>query len=157
MKKWLFRLLEFLSGPALIVLFIWFLTPSAAETRETEQRSALARSSIDWGQCSQGEIRQHLSTNQKGNANDILVAVLAKCQTQYDTYRDLNARSGYSREDVRVTLSKTIEKSIKESEALKEKAQKAELIEAAIEQLAKAGVTEEDIRDYFREEIEEDR
>jgi hypothetical protein len=81
--------------------------------------------------------------------------MLSECQTQYRAYVE-NAWEW--REDALTeVLKKEISKAKKAHAAGgSEKARKTELVEAAIEQLYGAGVTEEDLKDYFRQTILEE-
>ena len=81
--------------------------------------------------------------------------MLSECQTQYRAYVE-NAWEW--REDALTEiLRKEVSRARKAHAAGgSEKARKTELIEAAIEQLYGVGVTEEDLKDYFRQTILEE-
>jgi DNA-binding transcriptional regulator YhcF (GntR family) len=55
-------------------------------------------------------------------------------------------------------LSQKVEKALANRNAENDRTRKAALIEEAVQRLATAGITEDDIKDYFRESIlEEER
>jgi hypothetical protein len=81
--------------------------------------------------------------------------MLSECQTQYRAYVE---KAWEWREDaLKAALRREINRA-KEVHASggPEKARKTELIEAAIEQLYGAGVTVENLKDYFRQTILEE-
>jgi hypothetical protein len=84
-----------------------------------------------------------------------LKVVLSECQTQYREYVE---KVWKWREDA---LTEAIKKEISKARKVRaagglEKARKTELIEAAIEQLYGVGVTVEDLKNYFRQDILEE-
>jgi hypothetical protein len=135
----------------IIIVVLW-----VRNSQETNRQSAIRANVVrDWTQCSTQVKTRLVESDQRSSVDDLLKSMLLECQTQYRAYVE---KVWEWREDA---LTEVLKKEINRAKKVRaaggsDKAKKTELIEAAIEQLYGAGVTEDDLKDYFRETILEE-
>jgi hypothetical protein len=126
----------------IVGIWVW----NSQQTKRDE--SVRANIMQNWVRCSTQIQRQLVDSDQQGSVDDLLKIVLSECRVRYRAYLE---NVWEWREDA---LTEAVKKQITRAKEVRaaggsEKARKAELIEAAIEQLYGLGVTLEDLQNYL--------
>jgi hypothetical protein len=136
-------------------LIVW----TAETARINSEYKAHMVAQLNLNECSLAVTRQSLASDPRRVAADprrvaadILPVVLTNCRSEYQA----NQTAASDEAATKVQLLELIGEEVGGQKIIREERRKVALIKAAIKSLEKQGVTEDDIREYFREEETED-